>query len=161
MILCTKVRLVTVCEQTWKQVAGKLYIASGSHTHTDPQIYAYTTWGQVHKARRLLTWQHRTSPLAAYLQKKTRFCSWCPHTMGKIVSWKSSEWKSSDNVGAWQDRDFCLSDKSAAETLYIILSLWCVYRCYQWDFVLYYDLVAAVRIFKTWGKLLSFSTTPN
>lgn len=35
--------------------------------------YTYTTCGQVHKARQLLTWQHSTSPLAAYLQKKTRF----------------------------------------------------------------------------------------
>lgn len=29
-----EVRLVTVGEQTWKQVAGRLYIVSGTHTHT-------------------------------------------------------------------------------------------------------------------------------
>lgn len=34
VILCMEVRSVTVDEQTWKQVAGRLYIVSGAHIHT-------------------------------------------------------------------------------------------------------------------------------
>ena len=46
-----------------------IYSVSCTYTHRLIHVYAYTTWGQTHRARRLVTCQHSNGPSAAYLQK--------------------------------------------------------------------------------------------
>lgn len=74
-------------EQTWKQVADRIYIYSvrfpythtHTYTHTPPEVRYTRPDGYSLGSIAPALWQ-------LIFKKRTRYCSWCPHSACKTVS---------------------------------------------------------------------------
>lgn len=63
-------------ERSWHQVSGGLHTQGRLLTLTNSHMFRSSTWGSLHEATQIPTWQLKSSTLAAYLQKEknSSFC---------------------------------------------------------------------------------------